>query len=87
MVKFVEETEVAGRFLARHVTEDKSCDVQCMLLWTEWVRYHMREKKKRVFPEQVRLPEFNELVHAKFSPALAHDSFRGPVYVGIRFVK
>jgi hypothetical protein len=85
--EFVEETKAAELFLARHVQNDKTCDVQCVLLWTEWVRYHMREKKKRVFPENVRLTEFNEMVHAKFSPALAYDEARGPVYVGIRFVK
>ncbi len=83
----MEETTAAEKFLARHVTEDKTCDVQCMLLWTEWVRYHMREKKKREFPERIRLSEFNEMIHAKFSPGLAYDEFRGPLYVGIRFVK
>ena len=85
--EIVEEAEVVDRFFARHVRVDQSCDVQCMLLWTEWIRYHMREKKKREFPKKIRLTEFNELVHTKFGPALAHDSFRGPLYVGVRFVK
>ena len=73
--------------MARHVRKAPYGDVQCMLLWSEWVRFYMRERKKGEFPEQIRLKTFNEMVHRNFSPSLAYDDVRGPLYVGIRFVR
>lgn len=83
----MDEDSAFEEFLARHVTGGKECAVQCMLLWTEWLRFHMRTKGKRDFPEKIRLAEFNERIHQKFEPALAFDESRGPLYVGIKFVK
>ena len=47
----------------------------------------MKEKGKREFPAVIRLKEFNEVIHETFGPELAYDEFRGPLYVGIGFVK
>ena len=85
--RIVEESAACRRFLARHVKADEACDVQCMLLWTEWVRFSMKARGRRAFPDVIRMSEFNELVHETFGPALAYDGFRGPLYIGIRFVK
>jgi len=74
-------------FLARHVAVDTSSDIQCMLLFTEWVRFSMKAKRKRDFPHDVRIKEFAEIIHEEYHPALAYDTFRGPLFVGIRFVK
>lgn len=55
-----------------------------MLLWTEWVRFYL--KKNRCFPEAVREKKFDELITSEFEVSVAVDSFRGPLYVGIKFV-
>ena len=81
------EADAVRKFVARHVREDKDCDVPCMLLWNEWVRFHMKERKRRVFPETFGLKNFNEFIHEQLRPDLAYDNFRGPLYVGIRFQK
>ena len=87
MHKTVEESAACRTFLEGHVKEDKTSDVQCMLLWTEWIRFSMKARGEHKFPNHIRIKEFNELVHEIYSPALAYDDFRGPLYVGIRFVK
>ena len=83
----MDENSAFEEFISRHVRGEKECDVQCMLLWSEWLRFHMRKKGKRDFPEKIHLREFNERVHQKFNPDLAFDDYRGPLYVGIKFIK
>jgi len=84
---FVDEDIIVKKFVARHVKKGKECNVQCMMLWTEWIRFYMRENKRRAFPETYQMREFTELIHDKFGPSLTYDNFRGPVFVGIKFVK
>lgn len=83
----MEETQACRIFLSRHVAVDTSSNVQCMLLFTEWVRFSMKAKRKRDFPKDVGIKEFTELIHEIYHPALTYDTFRGPLFVGIRFVK
>ena len=80
----VDECTTFHEFLMNHVTPDPEWDVQQMLLWTEWVRFYL--KKNRCFPEAVREKKFDELITSKFEVRIAIDSFRGPLYVGIKFV-
>jgi len=55
-----------------------------MLLWTEWVRFYL--KKNRCFPAAVQEKKFDELILSEFDVSVAVDSFRGPLYIGIKFV-
>lgn len=71
-------------FLEHHVTEDPEWDVQRMLLWTEWVRFYL--KRNKCFPETVREKKFDELITTEFEVQVGFDTFRGPLYIGIKFV-
>jgi hypothetical protein len=79
-----DELRVFDEFLARHVQPNRICDVQCMLLWNEWVltfRRHIRG-----FPNLILEKEFRGVITDKFGVEIANDGFRGAVYPGIRFV-
>ena len=79
----MDEAAAFEEFIRHHVAPDPERDVQRMLLWTEWVRYYLR--KNRHFPESVLEKKFDELILRQFDVAVAFDSFRGPVYVGIKY--
>ena len=79
-----DEFRVFNEFLARHVQLDRIRDVQCMLLWSEWVRAFRRQA--RAFPSLIRENEFQSVIMEMFGVGFSHDSFRGSVYPGIRFV-
>jgi len=78
------ELEVFDDFLARHVQPDGTWDVQCMLLWNEWVRSFRRRVSG--FPILIREKEFRSVITDRFGIGIASDGFRGAVYPGIRFV-
>jgi len=78
------ELGVFYEFLAHHVQPSRTCDVQCMRLWSEWVRTFQRRTNR--FPEQVLEKEFRSAVTDLFGVAVAEDSFWGTVYPGLRFV-
>jgi hypothetical protein len=78
------ELEVFDDFLARHVQPDGAWDVQCMLLWNEWVRNFRRRVSG--FPILIREKEFRSVIADRFGVGIASDGFRGAVYPGIRFV-
>jgi hypothetical protein len=80
----VDEFTTFREFLDHHVMMDPEWDVQRMLLWTEWVRFYLKKNKR--FPEAVREKKFDELITTEFEVAIAFDTFRGPLYVGIKFV-
>lgn len=71
-------------FLTYHVRQDGFYDVQCMMLWTEWVRTTLRETHR--FPYRILEKEFRQAVTDQLSIDITHDEVRGPVYPGIRFV-
>jgi hypothetical protein len=78
------ELKIFGEFLARHVQPSGSCDVQCMLLWSEWVRIFRRRASG--FPDLIREREFREAITGTFGSGIVTDGWRGAVYSGIRFV-
>jgi len=80
----VSELNVFHEFLAHHVQPSRTCDVQCMRLWSEWVRTFQR--RTNGFPQQVLEKEFHSAITDLFRVAVAEDGFRGKVYPGLRFV-
>jgi len=80
----VHELRVLDEFLARHVQPNVIYDVQCMLLWSEWVRTF--RSQIHGFPQLIRENEFRSVITEKFGLAIAENGFRGAVYPGIRFV-
>jgi len=81
-----ELTELAAfhDFLTRFVKIHTDCTVQCMLLWTEWVRYY--RKKTREFPALILEKDFRDLISSRFSLTVSEEESRGYVYPGLTFV-
>jgi hypothetical protein len=77
------ELKIFGEFLSKHVQLNRSCDVQCMLLWSEWVRMFRRQVSG--FPDLVREREFRAMITGTFSVGIATDGKRGAVYPGLKF--
>lgn len=71
-------------FLTTHVRPDALHDVQCMLLWSEWVRIFQRQTHR--FPKVVLETEFREVVTNQLGINISRDELRGPVYPGLRFM-
>jgi len=78
------EFRACEEFLERHVRPDCVRDVQCMLLWNEWVRTFCRTT--RGFPKLILEKEFRDVITGKFGTGISDDGFRGAIYPGIRFV-
>lgn len=78
------ELRVLEQFLGRHVKPAGIRDVQCMLLWSEWVRTFRRRTPG--FPKLIREKEFRDAVMDTFAIDTADKGFRGEVYRGIKFV-
>jgi hypothetical protein len=78
------EFRVLEQFLGRHVKQVESRDVQCMLLWSEWVRTFRR--RTTGFPKWIREKEFRIVITDTFGTDTADRGFRGEVYTGIKFV-
>jgi hypothetical protein len=78
------ELNLLENFLARHVQPNEIYDVQCMLLWSEWVRAFRNQSSG--FPKLFLEKEFSSVITEKFGVVIANNSFRGTVYSGIRFV-
>jgi hypothetical protein len=81
-----ELTELAAfqDFLTRFVKTSAVCTVQCMLLWTEWVRFY--KKKTGEFPALVLEKDFKDLVTNRFNVTISEDESRGYVFPGIKYV-
>ena len=71
-------------FLTRHIQPDSIRDVQCMLLWSEWVRIFRKQTHR--FPKMILENEFRTVITNQLGADITHDTFRGAVYTGIRFV-
>jgi hypothetical protein len=78
------ELMVFDDFLTNHVQPNRIYSVQCMMLWSEWVRSF--RKQSRRFPQLVLEKEFRSIVSDKFGVETTHDSVFGIVYPGLRFV-
>ena len=72
------ELVIFDDFLKRHVQANRICDVQCMLLWSEWIRTFRRRSSG--FPNIIREKEFSSIITDKFGVEIANDGFRGAVY-------
>jgi hypothetical protein len=79
------ELDVLEQFLEHHVQPNRVCDVQCMLLWSEWVRTFRRLTPG--FPKLIREKEFRRVILDNFDVEIMSDAFRGPIYPGIKFVR
>src|SRR5208337_4212984 len=78
------ELKVFDEFLANHVRPNRICSVQCMLLWSEWVR--MFRRRISGFPKLIGEEEFRNVITDAFGVEIANDGYRGRVYPGIKFV-
>lgn len=80
----LDELNTFREFLSRHVKPNAICDVQCMLLWSEWVRFYRKETRK--IPELILEKEFRDLIVNKFDLSITEEDFRGYIYPGIKYV-
>lgn len=78
------ELMLLDEFLTNHIQQDGLCNVQCMLLWTEWVRIFLRHTHR--FPVMILEDELRQAITNHLGIEIADDDTRGPVYPGIRFV-
>jgi hypothetical protein len=78
------ELKTFREFLVRHIKPSAIRDVQCMLLWAEWVRFYKRQTKK--VPDLILEKEFRDLILNKFGCAIAEDQVRGFVYPGVKYI-
>jgi len=78
------ELKTFREFLARHIKPSAIRDVQCMLLWAEWVRFYKRQTKK--VPDLILEKEFRDLILSQFGCPVAEDAVRGYVYPGIKYI-
>ncbi len=78
------EIRVLEQFLGQHVQQNKICEVQCMLLWNEWVRTFQRTTTG--FPKLIREKEFRDVITDNFSIKIVNTISRGAIYPGLKFV-
>ena len=79
-----QELKVLEQFLNSHVQANRICDVQCMMLWSEWVRAFQRHTSK--YPTQILEKEFRNVITDNYGIKVANYSARGAVFSGIKFV-
>ena len=60
----IHELRVFDEFLAQHVQPNGIYNVQCMLLWSEWVRTFRSQIQG--FPKLIREKEFRSVITDKF---------------------
>jgi hypothetical protein len=78
------ELKTFQEFLSRHIQPNAICDVQCMLLWAEWVRFYKKQTRK--VPDLILEKEFRELILHQFDLTVNDDGFRGYIYPGIKYI-
>ena len=78
------ELGIFDEFLSQHVLKNKIRNVQCMLLWNEWVRTFLRQTHD--FPKIILENEFRTIVAEHLGAGIANEDFRGAVFTGIKFV-
>jgi hypothetical protein len=80
----LDELKIFENFLSRHIKPNAICDVQCMLLWAEWIRFYRKQRRK--VPELILEKEFRDLIINQFDLSVAEDGFRGYIYPGIKYI-
>jgi hypothetical protein len=78
------ELNIFDEFLAYHVQPNTIFNVQCMLLWNEWIRTFRR--RAHGFPSLIREKEFRSVILDKFGIKIARSNLKGVIYCGLRFV-
>jgi hypothetical protein len=78
------ELKTFREFLVRHIKPSAIRDVQCMLLWAEWVRFYKRQTKK--VPDLILEKEFRDMILSRFGCTIAEDQVRGFVYPGVKYI-
>jgi len=78
------ELRIFDTFISSHVKPNKICDIPCMLLWAEWVRFCLKDT--HTFPKAILEKECRDLVIHSFGFDVAEDEVWGPVYPGIQYV-
>jgi len=78
------ELELFEEFLMNHVVRNRNCDVQCMLLWNEWVRNFRRRTSS--FPRLIGEKMFRSSIKGLFGIDIDTDGWRGSVFTGVHFV-
>jgi hypothetical protein len=73
-----------SEFLLQHVRRNQIKSVQRMLLWSEWVRFHL--KKTNTFPSQIGEKEFDDIMTGKLKINVVSKNFFGPIYDGIQYI-
>jgi len=79
------ELTIFDEFLEHHVQANGICDVQCMLLWSEWLRSF--RSRASGFPKLIREKEFRNAITDRFGIVVANLDIRGAVYSGIKFIR
>jgi hypothetical protein len=79
------ELMMLEQFLDRHVQVDEARRIQCMLLWSEWVREFRRQMPG--FPRLIREKEFCSVITERFGTWTDHSGPMGKVYPGIMFIQ
>ncbi len=71
-------------FISDHVVTGEGYDVPCMLLWSEWAKFYIRQTQK--CPVFIHENEFRYLILQQFNLRLTEDISSGAVYSGLQFV-
>ena len=79
-----DEVDAFREFILGHVKRNSIRSVQCMLLWSEWVRFC--RKKLQDNPRVILENRFRDLMTVKFGLRITAEDIRGPVYEGIKFI-
>ena len=80
----LDELKTFENFLSLHIKPNAICDVQCMLLWAEWIRFYRKQRRK--VPELILEKEFRDLIINQFDLSVGEDGFRGYIYPGIQYM-
>ena len=71
-------------FLSKHVRRNQIMNVQRMLLWSEWVRFHIEQTHS--FPNSICEQEFDDIMTQKLHIRVIDENFFGTMYDGIQFI-
>jgi hypothetical protein len=80
----LEEIALFNKFLTTHVRRNRIKSVQRALLWSEWVRFHL--KQTNTFPGHIFENEFDDIMTGKLNVNVVTEDFFGPMYDGIQFI-
>jgi len=80
----LDEIAMFHKFLSMHVRRNRIKSVQRALLWSEWVRFHL--KQTNTFPRYIFENEFDNIMTGKLNINVVTEDFFGHMYDGIQFI-